>query len=231
MSIPTHIAFIMDGNRRWAKSHSLDILKGHEMASNVVLEKIVSYGAKIGVKYLTFWAFSTENWKRDRVEVAGLLHLFRKALSEKIPNFVKNGVRLFVIGDITKFPLDIQRGIKTAMQKTANGKTITVIIAVNYGGRDEIIRAVNKTLINSNFEIKNFKLEKKDIAGNLDTKGIPDPDLIVRTGGEKRLSGFLLWQSEYCELYFTDVLWPDFGEKDFDLAVSDFQRRSRRFGK
>jgi undecaprenyl diphosphate synthase len=229
MIIPTHIAIIMDGNRRWAKRHKLAILQGHKYASDIVLEKVVEYATKKGVKYLTFWAFSTQNWNRNKNEVDGLMNIFRHALKTKIPSFIKKGVRLKVIGDIEKLPADIKTGVEKAIESTKEGKNITVIMAINYGGRDEIIRAVNN--YNLKFKIHNLKLTDKNFSKLLDTKDIPDPDLIIRTGGEKRMSGFLLWQSEYSELYFTKILWPDFTEKDLDLALLDFSKRQRRFGK
>ncbi|MBI3384834.1 di-trans,poly-cis-decaprenylcistransferase, partial [Candidatus Gottesmanbacteria bacterium] len=222
---------IMDGNRRWAKEHKLAILKGHEYAAKNVLEKIVEYAAKKGVKYLTFWAFSTENWQRNKQEVEGLLNILRWGLKEKVKTFIKKGVRLKVIGDLTKFPQDIQKGIQEAINQTKNGKNITAVLAVNYGGRDEIVRAIEKYQGIKESKNQSVKLTLKEFSQYLDTKDIPDPDLIIRTGGEKRLSGFLLWQSEYSELYFTDTLWPDFKEKDLDLAIEEFTSRQRRFGK
>lgn len=235
MKVPQHIAIIMDGNRRWAKKHHLTILKGHEYASDKVLEKIIKHASKLGVKYLTFWAFSTENWQRNKAEVEGLMQIFRRALKEKVRLFIENNVRLLVIGDITKLPFDIQAGIEEAIEKTKTKTAITVVFAMNYGGRDEINRAINKLLENSKFNPplggQNLKLSENELSNYVDTANIPDPDLIIRTGGEKRLSGFLLWQSEYSELYFVDTLWPDFTESDLDLAISDYNLRRRRFGK
>ncbi len=225
MSTPTHIAIIMDGNRRWAKQHKLAIIKGHEYAAKNVLEKIVEHAAKKGVKYLTFWAFSTENWQRNKQEVEGLLNILRWGLKEKVKTFIEKSVKLKVIGDTTKFPQDIQKGIQQAIGQTKNGKNITAVLAINYGGRDEIIRAINKIFR------QNDNITEEGFSQYLDTKDIPDPDLIIRTGGEKRLSGFLLWQSEYSELYFTDKLWPDFKEKDLDIAIEEFSSRQRRYGK
>ena len=248
--IPNHIAIIMDGNRRWAREHKLAIIKGHEYAAKNVLEKIIEHAAKTGVKYVTFWAFSTENWQRNKQEVDGLLNILRWSLKEKVQTFIKKGVKLKIIGDLTKFPKDIIIGIEDAVEKTKEGKNITVVLAVNYGGRDEIIRAINKW--NKKEErhsgesrkagrLQNrFWTSQNDDSGNLteeqfshflDTKDLPDPDLIIRTGGEQRLSGFLSWQAEYAELYFTDILWPDFSADDLDLAIADYQKRQRRFGR
>ncbi|MCL5676197.1 MAG: polyprenyl diphosphate synthase [Patescibacteria group bacterium] len=230
--IPKHVAVIMDGNRRWAKKHRLSILKGHDFAAKNVLENIVEHAALLGVKYITLWAFSTENWQRDKKEVEGLLNIFRRGLIERIDSFIEKGVRLLVIGNISKFPADLQKGIKTAVEKTSGGKNITAVLAINYGGRDEIVRAINKwqTTVNSKQRTKN-NLTIEQFNNFLDTKGIPDPDLLIRTGGEKRLSGFLPWQSIYSELYFTDTLWPDFSPQDLDRAIEEFEKRERRFGK
>lgn len=224
---PQHIAIIMDGNRRWAKKRRLPILAGHDYAAKKVLENIVEHAAKLGVKYITLWAFSTENWQRDKKEVEGLLNLFRWGLKERIQRFVEKEVRLKVIGDLSKFPQDVQNGIEEAVEKTKNGKNITAVLAVNYGGRDEIVRVVNQIS-----QIKPIgQITESEFSDLLDTKNIPDPDLLIRTGGEKRLSGFLPWQTVYTELYFTDTLWPDFKPEDLDLAIEEFQNRERRFGK
>ncbi len=261
----------MDGNRRWAKKHKLEILRGHQYAADNILEKIVEHGAKIGIKYLTFWAFSTENWHRDKFEVEGLMNILRNSLKTKIKSFIEKGVRLKVIGDISVLSKDLQSGIENAVDMTKNGKAITVVMAINYGGRDEIIRAFNKInrdlfrrhsgesfiegrlqnrLVRRSSSLKNEggfwtspstpssgprgqndMVKEEEFSKYLDTKDIPDPDLIIRTGGEQRLSGFLLWQSEYSELYFTDTLWPDFSPKGLDLAIEDFKKRQRRFGR
>ncbi len=225
--IPQHIAIIMDGNRRWAKKNKLSILRGHEYAADKVIENIVEHAAKRGVRFITFWAFSTENWKRNKREVDGLLNILRVSLKNKIELFIKKGVRLKVIGDLSKFPDDIKKGISQAIEKTQDGKNITAVLAVNYGGRDEIIRAIEKSKIKN----QKSKITQDDFNSFLDTAEIPDPELIIRTGGEKRLSGFLLWQSEYAELYFCDTLWPDFSSQHLDTAILDFQKRDRRYGK
>lgn len=250
-NIPNHIAIIMDGNRRWAKLNKKKLLMGHDFAANFTIEKIVEHAARRGVKYITLWAFSTENWQRNKQEVEGLLRILRKAVVQKVPSFIKKGVKLLVIGDLSRFPQDLQNSIKEAIEKTRDGKNITAIVALNYGGRDEILRAINKWSLDDRLwsldgkatsdqrqttkdkrpTVSVKKLKEKDFSNYLDTKGIPDPDLLIRTGGEKRLSGFLPWQSVYTELYFTDVLWPDFSEKDLDEAIADYQQRIRRFGR
>lgn len=230
-SIPRHVAIIMDGNRRWAKKRGLPIFEGHRVAAEKVIEPLVEKASQMGVSFLTLWAFSTENWQRDRREVEGLLKLFRHQLAKDIEKLHQNGVRILVTGDRSKFPEDIQKGIKEGIEKTKNNKTITVVLALNYGGRDEIIRAIKKMA--KNFKtVKQFNnLTIRQFSSYLDTADIPEPDLIIRTGGEKRLSGFLLWQSEYSELYFTDVLFPDFTPEEFEKAILEYQKRQRRFGR
>lgn len=228
--IPNHIAIVMDGNRRWARNNKMAILTGHNYAANHTIEKITEHATKRGVKYLTFWAFSTENWQREKSEVEGLLKILSDALKNKVPSFIQKGVKLKVIGDLTKFSQDLQEQIAEAIEKTSQGKSITVVIAINYGGRDEIIRGINE-LLKDKQKDEGTKINVDEFLSYLDTKEIPDPDLLIRTGGEKRLSGFLTWQSVYSELYFTDVLWPDFSENDLDAAIADYQKRTRRFGK
>jgi undecaprenyl diphosphate synthase len=215
--IPKHVAIIMDGNRRWAKAQGMNILSGHAYAMDEVVEKLIESAGELGIEYLTLWAFSTENWGREKDEVAGLMNLFRKALMTKVDTFIAKGARLKMLGDMTKFSPDIQDGMKQAMKKSETNTKITVAFALNYGGRDEIMRAV---------ETGGTEFEK-----HLDTAGMPDPDLIIRTGGEQRLSGFLMWQSAYSELYFTDTLFPDFDTDKLQEAVEEYQRRQRRFGK
>ncbi len=215
--LPKHVAIIMDGNRRWAKKQGLAAIAGHAYAVDEVVEKLIERAGELGIEYLTMWAFSTENWKRDKEEVSALMNLFRKALMTKVQRFIEKGARLRLIGDISKFAPDIQEGMKKAIEESRKNTKITVTFALNYGGRDEIKRAVVK----GGVEFENY----------LDTAGMPDPDLIIRTGGEQRLSGFLLWQSAYSELYFTEVLFPDFTAEELDKAVEEYQTRQRRFGK
>lgn len=216
-NIPNHIAIIMDGNRRWAKQRGLAAVAGHAFAVDSVVEQLIERAGELGVKYLTLWAFSTENWGREKDEVEGIMSLFRKALMTKVQKFIEKGARLRMIGDISRFAPDIQEGMKKAMKASEQNTKITVTFALNYGGRDEIKRAVEKGGV--------------DFEKYLDTAGMPDPDLIIRTGGEQRLSGFLMWQSAYSELYFTETLFPDFGPKELDTAIEEYQGRQRRFGK
>lgn len=235
--IPIHIAIIMDGNRRWAKLHGKPAIFGHQYVADILLEKLVLHAADRGISYITFWAWSTENWQRSKQEVTGIMKIFKYVLSKSIDRLHKKGVRIVTIGDIDAFPKDIIRAIKDGIEKTKNNKRITVVLALNYGGRDELLRAINKVRVKGNLSAKLWtrgergKLTAEIFSNHLDTCGIPDPDLIIRTGGEKRLSGFLLWQSEYAELYFTDTLMPDFTPEKLDEALKDFSDRERRFGK
>lgn len=216
-TIPAHIAVIMDGNRRWAKAKGLPAIAGHAYAVENTTEALIERAGEMGVKYLTMWAFSTENWGRPEEEVSGLMNLFRKALETKVAKFIAKGARLRMIGDMSRFSTDIQAGMKKAMAASEHNDKINVTFALNYGGRDEIKRAVQKGGV--------------DFENQLDTAGMPDPDLIIRTGGDYRLSGFLMWQAVYSELYFTETLFPDFTPEKFDAAVEEYQRRQRRFGK
>lgn len=238
INIPKHVAIIMDGNRRWAKEKGLSSFAGHKKGEKAI-EPIVDTAIEMGIPYLTFWAFSTENWRRDKKEVSFLLNLYRENLDKKVDSFHRKNVRLNVIGNISMFPKDIQEKTKQWMEKTKNNKKITVNIALSYGGRDEIIRTIKKLsdqLISKSVNCQELKEQFNNItiqqfSNFLDTAGQPDPDLLIRTGGEKRLSGFLLWQMEYTELYFTDTYWPDFTPEQFKKAIGEYQHRRRRFGK
>ena len=223
--IPTHVALIMDGNRRWAKKHGLKATLGHKQAAEKIIEPIVDRAIKHGIKYITFWAFSTENWKRDQAELKALMKIFRNSLVKSIKTLHEKGVKLKYIGVIDRFPKDIAQKVKQMVKLTENNSTITVSFALNYGGRDEILRAVKKLV-----QDKPKKITEKVFAQYLDTHNLPDPDLIIRTGGEIRLSGYFPWQSVYSELYFTDTLWPEFSPDKFDIALLDYQNRDRRFG-
>ncbi|MCH7951607.1 di-trans,poly-cis-decaprenylcistransferase [Patescibacteria group bacterium] len=230
-NIPQHVALIMDGNRRWARKRGFFPLKGH-LAGEERIEPIVDRAIELGIGYLTFWAFSTENWKRTKREVGFLLNIFRDNLSKKVESFHRKNVKINVIGNVSMFPNDIQEKTKAWIEKTKHNSAITVNIALSYGGRDELLRAIVTLageIRNSKFEIRN--LTEQSFAQFLDTAGQPDPDLLIRTGGEFRLSGFMLWQIAYTELYFTDTYWPDFTPKEFDKAIAEYQSRQRRFGR
>jgi len=231
MNLPQHVALIMDGNRRWAKKHNLPSFEGHKYGEKQV-EAIVDCAIELGIPYLTFWAFSTENWQRPKREVGFLINLLENLLEKRIDSYHQKNVRFNVIGDLSKFSPKIVEKIKKWVRKTKNNKKITVNLALSYGGRDEIIRAIKKWFRrNRGLEEEKINLTKEEFEKHLDTAGQPDPDLLIRTGGEKRLSGFLLWQIEYSELYFTDVLWPDFTPEQFIEAIKDYSQRVRRFGK
>lgn len=222
-----HVAIIMDGNRRWAKKKNLPIVKGHQQAAKNVIEPLIEECVKQEIPFVTFWAFSTENWKRDKKEIAELFKVFRFALNILAKKFIKQGARLRILGEIDRFPEDIAQKSTEMIQKSKENSKITVTFALNYGGRDEILRAVKK-IVKQNIPID--KINEKLFSSSLDTSGIPDPDLIIRTGGNKRLSGYLPWQSVYSELYFTDTLFPDFTPKKLQIALKDFSSRNRRFG-
>lgn len=222
-----HVAIIMDGNRRWAASQGLNPVKGHEQAAKNAIEPLIEKCVSLGIPYVTFWAFSTENWKRDEEELKGLFDVFRFALGTLALRFIQKGARLRILGDVTRFPKDIAQKSLQLISKSAKNHRITVTFALNYGGRDEIIRAVKK-IVSSN--ISSEEINENLFTSFLDTTGIPDPDLIIRTGGEQRLSGYLPWQSVYSELYFTSTLFPDFTPDKLVIAINDFLKRDRRFG-
>lgn len=218
-----HIAFIMDGNGRWAKKRGMPREYGHKAGAEV-FEKIVQYCSDIGIENITVYAFSTENWKRPKIEVDMIMKLFDLYLDRAFIKMIENDVRFVFIGDLSVFPDPLLEKVRDVENKSAcNHKILNV--AVNYGGRSEIVHAVNEALKGGKTEIS-----EKDIEDNLYTKLSPDPDLIVRTGGELRISNFLLWQGSYSELYFTDKYWPDMTSDDVDEAVAAFLQRKRRYG-
>ena len=227
-SIPKHIGIIMDGNRRWAQARGLDINKGHE-AGTKNLEKIVDHARDLGVKCLTVYTLSTENWReRSRKEVQGIFGLLLKVIQEKKREYQQKGIKLFVLGNFQAFPRKIARAIEEVLRIVLKHERMKVNLALNYGGRDEIVKAI-KEIVRK--KIPASQINEKLVAQHLYTEGQPDPDLIIRTGGQIRLSNFLLWQLSYAELYFTDTLWPDFGPQELDQAIKEFQRRKRNFGK
>ncbi|MEK7571726.1 MAG: polyprenyl diphosphate synthase [Patescibacteria group bacterium] len=228
MKVPQHIAFIMDGNRRWAKSHHLPTLVGHSKGYDRIQE-IVTHAQKLGIGYITFWAFSTENWNRSKEELDCLFDLFRKIFQgNAVKKLLKQGCRICVLGDSTRFPQDMQQSINDITSESAKNKGIVVNIALNYGGRAEILQAVTR-IVQDN--VAADAITSEIFSTYLYTAGQPDPDLIIRTGGNYRLSGYLPWQSIYSELYFTDTYWPDFDAKQLDIALAEFEQRERRFGK
>lgn len=224
MKSPKHIAIIMDGNGRWAKLRGKIRVKGHEEGAKRV-RAITESATNAGVKYLTLYAFSTENWARPKTEVEFLMKLLEKYLDNELPTYQKNSTKFKAIGDISKFSASLKEKIKKAEQTTANNKKLTQILAINYGSKDEIVRAAKKMMDSS------LEFTEENLNASLDTNEIPPVDMMIRTGGDKRLSNFLLWQSAYAELFFTDTLWPDFDEKEFFSLIEEFKTRERRFGK
>lgn len=225
-SIPKHIAIILDGNGRWAKKRFLPRAMGHKAGSEN-LEKIVEECARIGISYLTVYGFSTENWKRSEEEVLALMNLFRHYMKKLLHIADKNNIVVKMIGDKSRFDKDIIEGIDTLVEKTKDNTGMTFVFAVNYGSRDEIKRAIQKMIRD---KVKEEDITQDLIESYLDTKDIPDPDLLIRTSGEFRISNFLLWQIAYSEIYISDVLWPDFSEKELKKAIESYSSRERRFG-
>lgn len=223
--IPEHIAIIMDGNGRWAKKRGLPRNAGHAAGSKTFKE-IARYCNKIGVKYLTAYAFSTENWKRPADEVEGIMNILRDYLKDS-KNYVKENIMLSFIGDREALPDDIQELMRTAEYDSRNATGLKCYLAINYGGRDEIVNAVRKI---TEKDIKPADITEDTVSQHLYTADYPDPDLIIRPSGEQRLSNYLIWQSAYSEFWFSDVLWPDFSSKDIDAAVLAYNKRNRRFG-
>lgn len=229
--IPEHIAVIMDGNGRWAKQQGKERVFGHRHAVTAVRE-ITEACAEIGVQYLTLYTFSAENWARPKEEVDALMSLLVSVIFEETETLLKNNVRLDVIGDTHELPSDCLKSLREAMDKTSSGTGLCLLLALNYGGRKEITEAV-KNIAESVQEGKILPkdIDEQSIQEHLYTKNIPDPELMIRTGGEMRISNFLLWQIAYSEIYFSPVLWPDFRKKDIFEALNDYQTRERRFGK
>tara|TARA_B100000315_G_scaffold194030_1_gene184630 strand:- start:9734 stop:10468 length:735 start_codon:yes stop_codon:yes gene_type:complete len=228
--VPTHVAIIMDGNGRWAKARGLPRLAGHQRGADSVRAAIES-AIKYGVRYLTLYSFSSENWKRPADEVSDLMGLLRRYLRSEIAELLSNGVRLRVIGERSDLSSDIVDLIEECEKRTAGNTRLDLIIALSYGGRTEIANAAKviaeKTVAG---EIAPEQIDEKLLGNYLETSSIPDPDLLIRTSGEIRISNFLLWQLAYAEFIFLDILWPDFKEEDFVSAISEFGRRERRFG-
>ncbi len=229
-NIPLHVAIVMDGNGRWAKRHGENRIFGHHEGVNSVREIVEACG-EIGVKYLTLYAFSTENWNRPKDEVDALMELLVGTISMETPNLHKKGVKLQVIGDIASLPAVCQKELAESMAITANNDTVTLILALSYSSKWEITDAVKKIAARVEAgQLKASEITSRHIAENLSTVNYPDPELMIRTSGEHRISNFLLWQLAYAEFYFTDVLWPDFRKDDFFKAILSFQNRERRFG-
>jgi len=235
-NIPAHIAIIPDGNRRWAKKKGYPSFEGHRIGEEKTLPALIKKASEMGILFFTFWVLSPQNLKREKQEVDNLYRLMRVFLQNRLNEFHKKNIRLCIIGDRIQLPVDLQKLLKKAELLTEKNSKITVIFAINYGGKNEIVRAIRKISLqqssgqaNVKYQISN--VQEEEINNYLDTAGVPDPDLIIRTGGERRLSGFMPWQSEYSELYFSDILFPDFSPQELEKTILDYSSRERRFGK
>lgn len=226
--LPNHIAIIMDGNGRWAKQRNKNRIYGHNQAKKSVKE-CVEYCVEHKIKFLSLFTFSTENWNRPKLEVKALMKLLNIVIKEEINPLIKQNIRIKVIGDISKIPEKTEINLKKAIDKTKNNSGLTLILAINYSGKWDILNATKKILLDKN-QI-DLKIFNDNIFENyLTTANIPEPELIIRTSGEHRISNFYLWQAAYSELFFTDILWPDFNKKELNNAIFEFQNRERRFG-
>jgi undecaprenyl diphosphate synthase len=229
--IPVHIAIIMDGNGRWARKRGLPRVAGHKRGVESVRD-IVEACAQMGVKYLTLYTFSTENWKRPKDEVSTLMRLLLRALKDETDELNKNDIKLTTIGNIKSLPIDVQKELDFAVEKTTNNKRMILNLALSYSGRWELLEAVKKiAMLVTGGNTKILEIDEHFFSNCLTTKDIPDPDLLIRTSGEFRVSNFLLWQIAYTEFFISDALWPDFRRKHLYEAIKNFQRRERRFGK
>ena len=228
--IPTHVAIIMDGNGRWAKKRNMPRVKGHYEGMQTV-KKITKYASKLGIQYLTLYAFSTENWARPKEEVSYLMDLPEKMFTSFMPELMENNVKVEVIGVVEKLPENTRKAVEDAIEQTKNNTGLKLIFALNYGSKDEIVTAVKRIAQGAaNNEYKVEEIDEQLISDNLFTKDTPDPDLLIRTSGEQRISNFLLWQIAYSEFIFTKVAWPDFVEEELYKALLEYQSRDRRFG-
>jgi undecaprenyl diphosphate synthase len=229
-NIPKHVAIIMDGNGRWAKKQGKPRVYGHQKGVESV-KKAVEYAGEIGIEYLTLYAFSTENWNRPQEEVNALMQLLVSTLNGQIESLNKNNVKLLTIGDIESLPAECIEELNEAKETTAKNTGLNLVLALSYSAKWEIIEATKKIARKvKNNELNIEDINDKIISNHLSTKGIPDPELLIRTSGEMRISNFLLWQLAYAELYFTQKLWPEFDKQDFEQAIIDYQNRERRFG-
>ena len=229
--VPKHVAIIMDGNGRWAKSKGMSRVFGHKNALTAVRESVET-AAQIGIKAITLYAFSTENWKRPKLEVDALMSLLINSLKKEMPTFQNNGVVVNAIGGIENLPKKAQKALNDVVLQTKNNTKIILTLALSYGSREEIVNAIkniSKKVVNKELSVK--EIDEKTINNHLYTFNLPEVDLMIRTSGEHRISNFLLWQMAYAELYFTDILWPDFRKEHFYDAIIDYQNRERRFGK
>ena len=223
--IPNHIAIIMDGNGRWAKAKGKNRIYGHNNAKKAIRESIELCG-ELGVKYLSLFTFSTENWNRPSIETKALIKLIEKVMSNEINELIKKNIKIKVIGDLSKFSLTTKNTFLDGIKKTKNNNGLNLVLAINYSGKWDIINAVKKIKTQE----KDYEKLKNKFESYLSTNDIPDPELVIRSGGEKRISNFYLWQAAYSEFIFTDIFWPDFRKKNLNNAIFEFQKRKRRFG-
>lgn len=229
--LPRHVAIVMDGNGRWAKKRNKPRLFGHKIGADSVRD-IVEISREIGIEILTLYAFSSENWNRPASEVSGLMSILSSYLTSELSRMLKNDIRLTCIGDMSKLPDSVRVVLQDSIQKTSENKSLVLNLALSYGSRNELVRAMQIVAEKCvRREISPQEIDIQTISNHLYTAGMADPDLLIRTGGEARLSNFLLWQASYAEIYFTDVMWPDFRRKAFLEAIADFQSRERRYGK
>ncbi len=229
-NLPGHVAIIMDGNGRWAKKRRLNRIRGHQKGTDAVRE-VVKTSREIGISWLTLYAFSEENWKRPQSEISALMDLLKQFLKNELPEMQENGIRLHAIGRTQKLPASVRQTLFDTIEKTADNKNMVLTLALSYGGRQEILDSFLKIASRiERGEIHTADITEDFIAETLYTTGMPDPDLLIRTSGEYRISNFLLWQIAYTEIYITPTLWPDFGRKEYLAAIQDYQSRERRFG-
>ena len=229
-TLPTHIAIVMDGNGRWAKKRGLPRQVGHRFGAEA-FRTVANYAKSIGLKYLTVYAFSTENWKRSEEEVDAIMELLERYLREAIADMDKNRVRFCFFGDMSRLSPELRQEVQVAQERSAQYEGVQVNFCLNYGGRDEIVRAARRFAGECvSGACRPEELTEEKFSGYLYSAGVPDPELVIRPGGELRVSNFLLWQSAYAEYYFTDVLWPDFGAEELEKAIAAYQSRNRRFG-
>ena len=229
--LPVHVAIIMDGNGRWARQRGKERIFGHQQGVNAVRE-VIECAAELGLKYLTLYTFSTENWNRPDEEISALMSIMVQSLNNETDTLIKNNIRLKAIGDVNRLAEDVRARLFETIELTSSADGLTLIVALSYSSRWEIVEAARKMAADvSGGMLELSSIGENDFEKYLSTYGIPDPELMIRTSGELRISNFLLWQLAYAELYFTELLWPDFGEEEFYKAVIDFQKRERRFGK
>jgi len=229
--LPCHVAVIMDGNGRWAEQRGLSRLYGHRVGKDSV-RAIVESSRKLGIKYLSLFAFSSENWNRPPREVDGLMTLLRKYLASELGKMMRHGIRLLAVGSLRKLPPAVREALRASIAATRNNTGMTVILAVSYGGREDIAQAARAIARRvKRGELAPGEISQDTVSDHLGTRGVPDPDLLIRTSGELRISNFFLWQLAYTEMYVTDTLWPDFREREYFQALAFFQQRQRRFGR